>query len=284
MTATLGIAASPGSAVGLAPLAGLVGHGHRIVSWHRVGGRGIDAVLASDAAVLRVLDPTTPVACGVRSIEEARLAVDRGAKVLFTTDPELARVAHADGPEISSTPAEGIDVERLAVIAPLTRAQMRAAHGLPDPLVLAVDRSAPAADRSTSLALASAAVVDVDLLPLALALGTPTVTDPAGAARFGLTDGVEVVVEEQPADADRSAAALARDVERAAAMSVRARRFAERHLDLSTPARRIRQALGLVPPPSLIDLRLSELATPPTSRLRVRADDALSLFTMETPR
>ena len=77
------------------------------------------------------------------------------------------------------------------------------------------------------------------------------------------------------------AAALARDDERAAALARRARRFAEEHLDLGPAVTDLRRRLGLEEPPSLIDLRLDELATPASSRLRTRADRALSLFTLE---
>ena len=92
-------------------------------------------------------------------------------------------------------------------------------------------------------------------------------------SQFGLADSVEAL--------NKAAAALARDEERSAALAGRARSFAERHLDSAPAVSRLRRALGLEAEPALVDLRLDELGTPPGSRLRRRADEALHLFTLE---
>ncbi|MBP7629980.1 MAG: hypothetical protein KA758_05970 [Acidimicrobiales bacterium] len=285
--AVLAVAATPGAAGSVAELTGLVGRGHRIVAWHHhvrpVRGRRPDAVVAADVAVLADLgdssaDLGAPVACRVTSGEDLSLARSWGVTVSFTSEPSLR--PSFTGPVVW-IPPDGIDLTPLPVLPLLTRARLRLAHGLPEPLVLAVDATAPPADRSTSLALASAAVVDGPLVPLALALGTPSVITPEVADRFGLEADWEVVVADDTRSADRLAAALARDDERAAALARRARRFAEEHLDLGPAVTDLRRRLGLEESPSLIDLRLDELATPASSRLRTRADRALSLFTLE---
>jgi len=298
VTPVVALAATAGEARSLVPFLSLVGSGGRIVSWHRRGAAGVDAVVASDPGMLAQIAPALAeskvgrgevptVACRVRSAGDFAAARELSATVTFT---DVAELAGPDGPlgdvEPLLVPEHGIDLGRYPVIPPLSRQRMREAHGLPDPLVLAVDASAPPRSSSTSLALASAAVVDLALLPLALALGTPTVVDVDAASRFGLTDGVEVLVA-ATADlnaADRLAATLARDEERCAALSRRARRFAERHLDVAGPASAVRRALGLEPEPSLIDLRLEEVRTPEWSRLTDRAHHALALFTMEPSR
>jgi hypothetical protein len=287
LIAVVALAATPGCAGAEVELTALVGRGHRIVAWHHhvrpVRGRRPDAVVAADVGVLTDLGPSAtevgaPVACRVRSGAELAAARAWGVAVSFTSEPSLR--PSFPGPVVW-VPLDGIDLQSLPVLPLLTRSRLRLAHGLPDPLVLAVDVVAPPADRSTSLALASAAVVDGPLVPLALALGTPSVIAPDVADRLGLRDGHEVLVADDPRRADRLAARLARDDEQATALARRARRFAEAHLDLAPAATDLRRRLGLAPSPSLIDLRLDELATPADSRLRARADRALSLFTLE---
>lgn len=289
--AVVALAAAPGQGRSLVPLLAIVGTGHRVVSWHRSGVRGADVVVASDPAVLGdVLSSLGAsgrprVACRVRSTDELERARDAGADATFTDDPDLAGAAADGGPSAPQlVPSEGIDVARHPAIPPLTRARLREAYGIAGPLVLAVDRRAPARTVSTSLALASAVVVaDHELLPLALALGTPVVVARPTADRYGVEDGSEVLVAPtaEPRDADALAASLARDEARSAHLSHRARRYAERALDVGAPARALRRTLGLEPVPALIDLRLDELATPPASRLRDRARDALDIFTTE---
>lgn len=290
------VAASVGQARSLVPLLALVGEGSRVVSWHRSGSVPVDAVVASDPDVLATLDldarrrggTSIPVACRVRSKEDFDAARRAGAAVTFTDVVELAAPGGPLGEfEPLLVPTPGLDVGRYPVIPPLVRARMRAAHGLSDPLVVAVDRIAPSPSSATSLALASAAVVsDPGLVPLALALGTPSVVEASLAARFGLTPDVEVLVPESggDAEADRLAAGLARDDARCAALSRRARRHAERHLDLGAVAASIRVVIRLEPEPSPIDLRLTELQTPRSSRLFARAHDALDIFTTEAAR
>lgn len=300
------LAATAGRGRSLAPLLALLGHGHRMVSWHRGSGtrwsgRRVDVVVASDPEVLasvvdeledRGLGSGVPprLACWVETAAELDATVAMGSVVTFTGSAALAGTDGGRGADAVVVgpvlvPDPGIDVGRHPLVSPLTRARMREAYGLVDPLVVAVDDSAPDAVSSTSLALASAAVVGDELLPLALALGTPTVVTAAVAERFGLTDGDEVVVSasDHPSQADRLAARLARDEAACAALSRRARRFAEDRLDIGTPIRSLRRRLGLEAEPSLVTRRLDELATPGASRLRERGGDALAIFRDPTP-
>ena len=282
------LAATPGSGAAVAAVAARVGVGHRIVSWHHhvrpVAGRRAGAVIAADVAVLGELGETAaeagvPVVCAVRSVEDLDRASRWGVKASFTTDASLAEQFPGYlGRDLVYLPAAGLDLSVLPVVPLLTRARLSELHGLPSRLDLAVDR---AAERTTSLALASAAVVEDDLVPLALALGTPSVVTEAAAERFDLRRGQVALVARRPDEADRMAAALARDEERSAALAGRARSFAERHLDTAPAVSRLRRALGLEAEPALVDLRLDELGTPPGSRLRRRADEALHLFTLE---
>lgn len=285
------LAATPGSGAAVAAVAARIGVGHRIVSWHHhvrpVAGRRAGAVIAADVAVLGELGETAaeagvPVVCAVRSVEDLDRASRWGVKASFTTDASLAEQFPGYlGRDLVYLPAAGLDLSVLPVVPLLTRARLRELHGLPSRLVLAVDRAALPAERTTSLALASAAVVEDDLVPLALALGTPSVVTEAAAERFDLRRGQVALVARRPDEADRMAAALARDEERSAALAGRARSFAERHLDTAPAVSRLRRALGLEAEPALVDLRLDELGTPPGSRLRRRADEALHLFTLE---
>ncbi len=309
----LALAATPGRAKAVAGLTALVGHGHRIVSWHHhvrpVTGRRPAALVAADVDVLAemarsALDLGAPVVCRVSSPDEVGRAEEWGvvATFAFTSDRvrfpdggsdlvsgvsvvETSAGQHHVGTKSETAPlwvpARGLDLATVPVMPLLTRSRLRLAHGLPEDLVLAVDGAASVADRSTSLALASAAVVSDSLVPLALALGTPSIVSNRAARRFGLEAGREVLVADNTSEADRLAASLARHEDRAAALSGHARRFAEDHFDLGPSARELRVGLGLERPPSLIDLRLTELATPPWSRLSERVGAALSLFTLE---
>ena len=166
----------------------------------------------------------------------------------------------------------------------MIRSRHRLALGLPERLVVAVDQAAKPLDAATTLALVAAAVVTGPWLPLALALGTPFVTSPAAAQRFGLRPGVDVEVAQRPGDADRIASAIAIDQDRASSLSQRARRFAEQHLDLSRPARQVRDRLDLSADlvvddaTAMFEARLAELGTPEDSRLRLRLVEALAPF------
>ncbi len=290
--AVVALVATPGRAAEVADVVALVGRGHRVVSWHhhvRPGrGRRPGAVVAADVEALEVLGSSAaeigvPVVCRVIDQLDETRARSWGVTATFclVDGPGVPGPTTKDVAAPIRVPRRGVDTRALAVIPLLTRSQLRSAHGLPDPLVLAVDPSASPADRSTGLALASAAVVSEDLVPLALALGTPSVVTPEVADRMGLEDGNQVAVEGLGIDSDRRAARLARDQPAAASMARRARRFAEDHLDLARPVEQLQRALGLIPAPSVIERRLAELSTPPSSRLNRRAAEAMTLFTLE---
>jgi hypothetical protein len=71
------------------------------------------------------------------------------------------------------------------------------------------------------------------------------------------------------------ARAVAADQDRASMLSRRGRRFAEHHLDLSSPATGVRRRLGIdsAPVASGVDIaiaRLDELRTPPLGPIRHR--------------
>ncbi len=85
------------------------------------------------------------------------------------------------------------------------------------------------------LAVAAAAVVDFASLPLALALGTPCVTTPSAAAALHLTDGRDVLVEDDLPAARRRAAELAADDVTASRLSPR--RVAHRPRPLAAAGR-----------------------------------------------
>ncbi len=100
------------------------------------------------------------------------------------------------------------------------------------------------------------------------------------ARRLGLRPGAMRRWRPAPSRRSELAQEVAGDEARAAALSRRARRCAEHHLDLGRPARQVAEALGLaaghVGGEARLDLRLDELATPETSPLRRRAADALA--------
>ncbi len=280
MSAVLALAATPTTARRAIGLLSVVGLGTEVVSWHRAFAATDPqptAVLATSPDVLDEL-PDVPTAVWVDDREGLRRALAHDAEVAISTSPDL--VDHGAIP----VPRWGVEVARWPVLPPVARALHRRQLGLPEDLVVAVDHPVATDDIVTVLALAAAAVVSGPLLPLALALGTPVVTGPETARRFGLQAGIEVEVASGPAAADRAARALAAYDHGAAALSRRGRRFAERHLDLGRPAELVRQRLGLVSsvaagPPGRLLARLDELATPPDARIRSRADAALAPFT-----
>ncbi|QXC62817.1 hypothetical protein KSP35_08580 [Aquihabitans sp. G128] len=277
MTAVLALAATPTTARRAVPFLSLLGRGTDVVSWHRTAeAEPPAAVLATSTTVLHGL-PEVPTAVWVDDLTGLRRAAADGVEVALSSREDL--VDHG----AVLVPGSGIDVARWPVLPPVARAEQRRALDLPEQFVVAVDHREPTDDIVTILALASAAVVTGPLLPLALALGTPVVTGPDTARRFGLQAGVEVEVASGAAAADEAARSLAAWDLGAAALSRRGRRFAEAHLDLAHPAAAVRHRLGLgalpvLGPEGRLAARLDELATPADARIRARADEAALRF------
>ena len=279
MTAVLALAATPSTARRAVPFLSVVCLGTEVVSWHhsrRTSGPVPSAVLATSTDVLAGL-PQVPTAVWVDDRRALREALAHDVEVALSTSPDL--VDHGAVP----VPRVGVDVARWPVLPPVARARQRRDLDLPDEFVVAVDHPVATDDIITVLALASVAVVTGPLLPLALALGTPVVTGPDTAHRFGLHAGIEVEVASGAVAADRAARALAAYDLGVAALSRRGRGFAEHHLDLGRPAIVVRHRLGLdvsVPPwyGDRLVARLDELATPPDARVRRRVADATAAF------
>lgn len=275
MTAVLALAATPSTARRATALLSVLGRGTDVVAWHRAAGTtpAPAAVLATTGSVLGEL-PRVPTAVWVDGERSLALALAHDVEIALSSDPALAEHGVVTVPEL------GVEVGRWPVLPPAVRAEHRRRLGLPEDLVVAVDHREPTHDVVTSLALAAAAVVTGPLLPLALALGTPVVTGPGTARWFGLRAGLEVEVATQPGQADEAARCLARYDLGAAALSRRARRFAEQHLDLDRPAAVVRHRLGLARSPeparTRLEDRLAELATPPGARIRTRAALAMA--------
>lgn len=274
----LALLAAPGTTSRAVPLLSLIGLHAQVVSWHRRGESVPDAVLVTSVESLGTLAtaPPAPAAVWVKHHEHVDLALEAGAALLLTARPELV----ARGALL--VPPIGIEVDRWPAVAPLVRRRRREALGLPEHHVVKVEAGVEPADGELDLSVASAAVVSGPATLLALALGTPTVTSADTARRLGLRAGRDVEVATGPERAMELASEIADDEARAAALSRRARRVAEHHLDLGRPAAAVAQALGLVPTPSgphaRIDQRLAELSTPAGSPTRARVADALAAF------
>lgn len=271
----LALVAAPGTSGRAVPLLGLLALHADVISWHRRDEAVPDAVLATTVGALEaaVDRPSCPTAVWVRHHDEIDRAAAAGATVLLTPDPELA----ARGAVL--VPPVGIEVDRWPAVAPLVRARWRARSGLPDDLVVLAD-AVEGDQLDELLRVAAAVVVSGPRTLVALALAAPIVTSAETARRLGLRPGRDVEVAEGPEQAAELAAAVAADEGRAAALSRRARRCAEHHLDLGRPARTVAEELGLVDPAvgqhARLDRRLDELGTPPTARARVRAAAALA--------
>ena len=267
------------------PLLGVLGIEAEVVSWavHERSGRPApDAVLVSEVELLEGL-PAVPVAVWVDDHEDLGVAAAARVEAALSHHRELV------GQGVVFVPRTGIDTNRWPPIAPLVRQRWRHRFGLPRELVVGLEPGAHPDDLPTDLALASVAVVTGPATVLALALGTPVVTSPDTADRLGLRPGLDAEVAEDPDGAAGLARSVAVDEERAAALSRRGRRFAERHLDLGAPAATLRRRLSLgvsgplpIGPRAVVERRLAELATPAPSPLRHRVDAALHLFPAST--
>jgi len=274
----LALAAEPGGSARAVPLLGILGLQVDVVSWQRRDGVVPDAVLAASVAALDLLDdsPERPTGVWVRHHDEIDVALGHGVDLLLTGRAELV----ARGAVL--VPPLGIEVDRWPAVAPLVRARRRQALGLPARHVVRTDELEEGDALEAALGVASAAVVSGPSALLALALGTPSVTSAETARRLGLRPGRDVEVASGPDAATRVADELAADEARAAALSRRARRCAEHHLDLGRPARVVLERLGLVEvadgPAERVGRRLDELGTPAGSPVRARAAAALAVL------
>jgi hypothetical protein len=277
----LALLAAPGTTGRAVPLLGLIGLHARVVSWHRRGDVKPDAVLVTSVDSLGALvgAAPTPMAVWVKHHEHVDQALEAGATLMLTARPELVVRGALLVPPI------GIEVDRWPAVAPLVRRRRREQLGLPAIHVVKVGAGTDLAADELELAVASAAVVSGPATLLALALGTPTVTSGDTARRLGLRPGRDVEVASGPDSALELAKAVAGDEARAAALSRRARRVAEHHLDLGRPSQAVAQRLGLVATPhgplARIDERLAELATPAGSPTRARVQGALAALTAD---
>ncbi len=225
-----------------------------------------------------------PVAVWVddeRELDGARVAVGE-ADVVVT--PSWS-VALALGDRAVRLPDPAVEVDAVGAVPPFVRERWRRRAGLDPSWVVAigVPGASPLPDDTvpTALAVAAAAAVVGPRLVTALALGTPVVTDAGSAARVGAEPGDDLVVA-PPADVLAVAAVVAADPVRAASLSRRARRLAERRFDLAPAARLLADRLGLVParpdPFAAVASALADLGTPPGARPAVRAAEALAAF------
>lgn len=283
----LAVAATPGSTEAVRPLLRELAIRADVRPLDGMAGQP-DAAFATSRGALRSVPAGVPTALWAADAAElASVAPTAFPAVYLSADPE------AIGRGAVAVVADALAVAEIPFLPPLVRRRWRARLGLPDRLVVAVEPSAgPHGDALTNLALAAAAVVTGPLLASALALGTPVVTTAAEAARLGLRDGHEVDL----ADPDLASAceglarSLADDEERAARMSLGARRFAEASLDLCHIADLVLDRLGLTGPPGTQDLpaaldrRLAELSTPSRSPVRARAAAAIAPFVSSADR
>lgn len=273
----LGLVAAPGTAVRAVPLLGLLGRHAEVVSWQRRGEARPDALVVTTTAWLGSLaaDPDAsrlPIAVWAEHHDEVDDAARAGAVVLTSDEGLVERGALL-------VPAVGIEVGRWRPVAPLVRQRHRQRH--PElPEVLVVEGAVEPGEGERRLAAAAACVISGPAVLLALAMGTPVVTSAQTARRLGLVAGREVEVAGGAAAARSLAEEVAADPERAARLSRRARRCAERRFDLAAPAAEVARRLGLVPDPTpasgRIEQRLAELATPPGAPLRHRWEAALA--------
>lgn len=275
------LVAAPGTTARAVPLLGLLGLHARVVSWHRRGALEPAAIIATSVDSLPVVGGHAPVptAVWVRHHDQVDQARERGATLLLTARAELV----ARGAVL--IPPVGIEVDRWPPMAPLVRRQWRERMGLPVDHVVRIEGGVEPFDGERELSVAAAAVVSGPATLLALALATPVVTSAETARRLGVRPGRDVEVAAGPEAALALATEIARDDARAAALSRRARRCAEHHLDIGRPARVVAEGLGLAVEPTgaigRVDARLDELATPAGSPVRVRVADALAGLTAD---
>lgn len=254
----LGIRAVPGAPSAFLALVRALG------AWCRPQGAGSSpaAWLASSPAVAAGVDGPRAVWVDDRDTWDEAAALSPA--VMVTANPELKGAV--------LFPQPGLDLRAYVPIAPVIRSRWRARLGLPATLVVTVGvEGAPPDDLApTALALASVVVVSGPRLAEALAWAAPCVTDAASAAAFGAGEA-ELVIGPRS-----TAAQIAGDEHRAAALSAAGRRFAERRLDQHGAAAQVAAALGMVTTTPAVRV-LDDLCTPAPSALRRRIDTLVGL-------
>ncbi len=294
----LALLAPRGTSARVAPLLALVGAaGVEVVSWSACLQAGVEpsALLVADEAALDEAPPEVPRAVWVADADGHRRV--RAAGATLSLSPQAEAVAAG----AVLVPRAGIDLSRWPPIAPLVRQRWRERFGLPRELVVAVEPGHDADDLPTDLAMASVAVIAGPDTALALALATPVVTSVETAGRMGLRAGVDVEVADSPDAATDLARRIASSEHRAAALSRRGRRFAERRLDLGPAVQAVIVSLDLGAGPQrcaasaagasaaeswvpfLVRDRLAELNTPMASPLRTRVVTAFAPFSPASP-
>lgn len=224
-----------------------------------------------------------PYAVAVRTEAEVAHDVAAAATCLVTIGPDATAAAGDRAVPYSRFAVRSRQV--LPVPVPL-RADLRRAHGLPEPMVTTAGRptARPLGPGSLATALRVTAVADVagPVTVDALALGAPVVTDAATAEALGAIDGVHVLV----ADAATSgvvAHELAADPVRAAALGRAGRYLVEQIHDADRTARQLGERLGLPRPDSTpaapglrLGSRLTELGTPTGHHIELQLADRLA--------
>ncbi len=282
-TPVLGLVARPGEGEELRPLV------RDLTAWCQVRAlhdlpHPADAVLATSPAALAQIPYGWhgPVAVWLEAPEHLPAPGATAAWdpfVVVTTSAELA-VEVGPAALLVGGPLTGFpDREQ---VSPLLRRRWRERRELPAQLV--VDTSVD--HDEDHLAVAAAAVVDFASLPLALALGTPCVTTPSAATALHLTDGRDVLVEDDLPAARRRAAELAADEVTASRLSRVGSRTA-RDRSPRQVARTLARRLGLL---TTADdqwhralSRLEDLGLPPGSPVRQRVLDAFAPFEPAAP-
>ncbi|MBK9180865.1 MAG: hypothetical protein IPM45_15095 [Acidimicrobiales bacterium] len=239
--------------------------------------------------------PAVPVAVAVDAADPPPEEVTARASVLIVDGDPGDTGDSGGGPTVLALSRFGIDGRDVRPLPPFVRARWRQRLGFPDDLDVAVGvGGAPPLDEAaarTALALAPAAVVAGAWLVPALALGTAVVTDARSAEAVGAVGGRHVEIGGAGPDdlagpaagAVAAARALGADWRRAAAVGWAGRLLVEERHDLSTVARALAAALGLVAPATpggsldpagRLQAGLDQLHTPPFARVAVRARSA----------
>ena len=208
-------------------------------------------------------DPHVPVVVALEPAETPSSEVADRAAALIVDTSERARDLGEKGVAVSDLAIDGAAHPPLGTF---NRARRRAQLGLPKGFVVEVGFGTDTVSDAvlpSALSLAAAVAVRGDCLVIALALGTPIVTDAASAQRYGVRDGVEVVVADGAA-AGSAARELAGDERRAARLGRAATIRFGRGLDARAAATSVLARLG-GPAPSptrMLRHRLDELKTP----------------------
>ncbi|WP_249522327.1 hypothetical protein [Modestobacter marinus] len=173
-------------------------------------------------------------------------------------------------------------------VLPYTRSRYRELRGLPTRMIAVAEgdeltwdsgddlpRPAAAGSWPTLAALAAAVVVTGEHLWSALTWAAPVVTDSQSARHWGLTDGTEVLVADDPAARRALAGALALDQARAAGLAAAGWTAAQQRA-AARVAERLTSALGLtrrhdLVPAAGLTTALDRLGTPRSAFIRRRA-------------